>query len=104
MTKAEASLRLLRNPARLAAMRIRSSQRWKDCRLVKLRQNPLCEDPRGKHSGCIVIAKEVHHIVPLIEDPSKAYDLANLMSVCVPCHAILSGEERGWIPGFSSRQ
>lgn len=76
--------------------RIRSSAAWKHARIVKLRKDPLCEDPFNRHAiaGQVVPAVEVHHIVRLANKKGKAFDGSNLASLCVGCHAKISGMER----------
>lgn len=95
MTARESARHRFRDSAKAAAIRIRSSQRWKDCRLVKMRMNPFCENPRGLHDdGVLVPVQQVHHIIELYKAPHLAFTLANLLSVCTACHAMLSAEER----------
>lgn len=36
--------------------------------------------------GKRVPAEQVHHIVPVEDDPSRIYDLDNLISLCTKCH------------------
>jgi 5-methylcytosine-specific restriction endonuclease McrA len=58
--------------------------------------NPLCEDPFAVHSrrNMTETATQVHHVVGLSVDPSLAFDLTNLMSVCTRCHSRLEQEDR----------
>jgi 5-methylcytosine-specific restriction protein A len=58
-------------------------KRWAMTRKAKLFANPLCE---LEHPGCLSIATEVHHRTAM-EDGGPAYDLANLVSTCKPCHS-----------------
>ena len=91
----ETRLHRFKDTAKAAAIRIRSSQRWKDCRLVKMRENPLCENPVGLHDdGVLVLAQQVHHKIELCKAPHLAFTLENLQSVCTACHAVLSAMER----------
>lgn len=53
-------------------------------------RNPLCEDCDAK--GITTPAKEVHHIVPISQDPSKRLDINNLVSLCKTCHEIRHGK------------
>lgn len=80
------------DPARALAQRVRSSARWRRVRSLQLGRHPLCQDCRG--AGRLVPATQVDHVVPLVNDPALAYDLANLRSLCTRCHAIKSGSER----------
>jgi len=83
------------DPAAIA-FRIRSTPQWRKVRKVKLSMQPLCEDPHGDHRrfGVTVSAEQVHHIQPAGDRPDLAFVMSNLMSVCVRCHAKLSGQER----------
>jgi 5-methylcytosine-specific restriction endonuclease McrA len=54
-------------------------------RALKLSQDPLCE--RCKASGLLVPATEVHHKAEVRDAPELALDLANLESLCLPCHS-----------------
>jgi 5-methylcytosine-specific restriction endonuclease McrA len=90
------------DPQLAAAAEFRSSRKWQRVRRMKLSMNPLCEDPLGHHArrGITETAKEAHHIVPLAEcahDP-RAYDLANLMSVCWSCHNKIEAAARRTAP------
>jgi len=67
-----------------AAKKVRSSVRWQKLRLLKLSESPLCE--RCKEHGRIKGAEEVHHVVPIRVDESKAFEWDNIQSICVPCH------------------
>jgi len=68
--------------------KIYDSSRWRyQLRPMKLRKTPFCE-------YCMILteAKEVDHIKPISEggDP---FDLDNLQSLCVSCHARKSAKE-----------
>lgn len=62
--------------------------------LVHARSHGLCE--RCAAAGRVAPARIVHHVVPLtpanVGDPRVALDPANLMDVCMECHAVLHGE------------
>jgi len=60
------------------------------------RHHPLCADPLGRHVGRPVPAEDVHHIVPIAEDPTLVFDAANLISLCRKCHAAV--ERHGMPP------
>ena len=81
-----------RDPRLALAARIRSSQRWKATRRIKLAINPLCEDPHGTHGKETETATEAHHKQGLIDAPELAFDVDNLMSVCSRCHARIEAE------------
>lgn len=58
-------------------------KKWETVRLLKLRDAPLCE--MCEKNGKLVVATEVHHIVPVSEG-GDCYMLDNLMSLCHSCH------------------
>lgn len=78
------------------AQTIRATNRWKKLSAFKRKRSPLCEDPFGYHKedGRPTPVKDVHHIVPIEEEPSLAYSWSNLMSVCRDCHAKLDKGEK----------
>jgi len=61
------------------------SAKWKHTRLRAMRRDgyrcQLC-----KRYGRLTPATEVHHIEHLEDNPSRAYDLSNLISLCHQCH------------------
>ena len=67
-----------------------NSKRWKQLRVWKLQQDPLCEICRA--NGRIVSAIDVHHIEPcedsrsLAEMEEKCFRVSNLQALCIPCH------------------
>ena len=61
---------------------------WRRCRALKLSQSPLCE--ACKAAGRITPANHVHHKIDRLERPDLTYDLANLESLCLPCHSRIS--------------
>lgn len=73
-----------------------TTQRWKQLRLVKLKAQPLCECCKGQ--GKYTLATTVHHITPVesvttIEQMEVLmFEYNNLMSVCEPCHAEIHTE------------
>ncbi len=70
---------------------IYNSREWRELRLQKLRENPLCEV--CKSNGFINSAHCVHHITPIESARTKeemkhlAFDPNNLQSLCDKCHA-----------------
>lgn len=70
------------------------SQRWKNCRTDKLRQNPLCEECLAK--GLTESATHVHHKTKVAESAKGqsnatrqlAFSASNLISLCVRCHEV----------------
>jgi len=61
------------------------SKYWKDLRNQKFYDaDGLCELCRKE--GIVKQAKEVHHIVPIEEDFSKALDYDNLIALCDEHH------------------
>lgn len=63
---------------------IYNSKLWCSTRFLKINQDPLCEKCRD--FGIVRKAEIVHHIIPIREDPSLAYVVGNLQSVCRECH------------------
>lgn len=84
------------DPALLLAKETRSSVQWQKVREMRLRRNPICQDPFGIHArdGRPVTAVEVDHIVPITVAPSRRYDLSNTQSLCRACHSRKTGQER----------
>ena len=80
--------------------KIYNDSRWKHptkgVRILKLKQNPLCERCLRKideqhPNGIITAASQVHHIISFwkfqgAEREKYAYDIDNLESVCEQCH------------------
>lgn len=71
---------------------LRSTARWQSVRDLQLQEQPLCESCLA--GGHTTPATQVDHVVPLRVRPDLAFDLANLQSICVPCHALKSARER----------
>ena len=86
------------DPALARARRIRSSVAWQRLRGWHLRRYPLCCDPYDVHRTGPVPAVEVHHIAGLAEAPDRAFDSANLASLCVACHRRVEGDRRAGKP------
>ena len=58
---------------------------WRKLRLLALqRDHYLCQECLARKK--ITQATEVHHIVPLEDDPSLGLELSNLRSLCWSCH------------------
>ena len=77
-----------RAPVR-ATTRAKTAQRgydaaWRKVRLVKLAEDPLCE--QCKRKGLLKLAEEVDHIIP-IADGGERLELNNLQSLCKSCHS-----------------
>lgn len=60
------------------------SSNWDKVRLIKLRQDPLCEDCLKVNS--VTPAKLVHHDKTVRERPDLTYNMDNLVSLCEACH------------------
>lgn len=72
------------------------SYTWQKCRqAILIRDDYLCQV--CLKNGEPIPADTVHHIIHLRDDPSKALDSNNLMSVCFDCHNDLHPEK-----GFGS--
>jgi len=71
---------------------MRSTGRWARLAAHKRDLSPLCEEclKRGRTTP----VAQVHHIRSAALYPELFFDLSNLESVCVPCHARLSAMER----------
>lgn len=67
------------------------SKHWRELRLRKLRDCPLCE--RCRKEGLVVPATEIHHITPVESVSGEAqmealmFQYSNLMSLCHCCHS-----------------
>lgn len=63
---------------------------WKSLRLVKLKNNPLCEE--CLKTDRVEAATEVHHIIEFMNGTTieqikfYGFDYNNLMSLCLKCH------------------
>ena len=67
---------------RREARRFYKSRRWR-----KMRRYVLERD-RWRFQSCgLPGSGDVHHRVPLLRDPGLALDPANLVTLCLPCHA-----------------
>lgn len=65
--------------------KVYNSKKWKLAReKALLRDSMLCVICKAE--GKETLAKEVDHIEELRDDMTKAYDLDNLQSLCIPCH------------------
>lgn len=76
--------------ARRAAQAVYNTPLWKQRRMAKLREQPLCEVCLNE--GRVKIAEQVHHIVPFSQGATKkdkfflAFQWSNLQSICRECH------------------
>lgn len=62
-----------------------TSPKWRRVRQAILRRDKfICQ--RCKRFGRVRAATEVHHIEYLEDNPSRAYDPTNLVSLCHACH------------------
>ena len=66
------------------AKRIRSSAAWTKTSKA-IRAAKFCANPFGVHRKHVP-ATDVHHVVKLRDDASKALDGDNLMALCRKCH------------------
>lgn len=64
---------------------------WYRLRAIILAEQPLCVRclREGKHTPAV----DVHHIVPVRQDPALRLEPDNLMPVCRACHSVL---DRQW--------
>ena len=70
---------------RLSASKRGYGRRWEKVRSMHLAEYPLCTD-------CLALGRtepavDVHHLVRLVDVPERAYEQANLMSLCHQCHS-----------------
>lgn len=66
---------------------------WVNCRQTVLaRDLGLCQE--CLKDGIPTPANTVHHIVHYRDDPTRALDIDNLVSVCMSCHNKLHPEKR----------
>lgn len=85
---------------RLSAARRGYDHHWRKLRRIILSRRPLCSDPFHVHKDNreVVLATDVHHVVPLSSAASRR-ELnrdENLMPLCHSCHSrITAGEGRG---------
>ncbi|MFT0318928.1 HNH endonuclease signature motif containing protein [Bacteroides thetaiotaomicron] len=81
---------------RKARQKIYNSSKWKQLRIAKLQQQPLCEE--CLKSDKITSAEHVHHSKSFMRANSEielldlAYNYSNLMSLCAECHNRLHRE------------
>jgi 5-methylcytosine-specific restriction protein A len=59
---------------------------WKDLSERYRAQYPLCEDCLKE--GKVTPSSEVHHIVPISDDPSLRLTWTNLVALCNNCHNV----------------
>ena len=57
---------------------------WKDLSERYRAQYPLCEDCLGE--GKVTPSSEVHHVIPISEQPSLRLTWTNLVALCNTCH------------------
>lgn len=65
------------------------SPEWQAIRRIKLTHNPWCERCI-KEDNFFTLAEDVHHIVDIKNDTTKAMEYDNLMSLCKPCHSSIT--------------
>lgn len=81
---------------RKARQKIYNSAKWKQLRIAKLQEQPLCEE--CLKCDKITSAEHVHHCKSFMKANTEielldlAYDYLNLMSLCAECHAKLHCE------------
>lgn len=83
-----------KNPQLARATRIRNGSRWRKVREAFRSDHPVCCDPLGLHPEGPEPTADVHHIVPLIENPDLAYHYSNLAPLCTRCHQAIEQRER----------
>jgi 5-methylcytosine-specific restriction endonuclease McrA len=63
--------------------RLYVNPRWVNLSRSLRRQHRICQRCNE------ALSQHVHHVVPVEQDPTRAFDLANLLVVCEPCHRAL---------------
>ena len=71
--------------------RVRSSSRYQRVRNTYLRLNPLCR--LCEKQGRTVAAKELDHIVPVLEAPERFWHENNWQPLCRKCHEAKTARE-----------
>jgi len=66
------------------------TKRWKRLRVEALRRDGWACVRCGHRAGL-----EVDHVQPVRDAPGRAYELANLQTLCKPCHAAKTAVEVG---------
>ena len=59
---------------------------WKDLSERYRAQYPLCEDCLKE--GKVTASSEVHHVIPISEQPSLRLTWTNLVALCSTCHSV----------------
>jgi 5-methylcytosine-specific restriction protein A len=82
----------------LSHRRIYNSLRWKQLRMMKLRENPFCEmeDVCVRRTGHPAPSTDVHHIEGVVEHPELVYTWENLQAACHECHSAHTARTEGW--------
>lgn len=80
-------------PGLAEAARLRGSDRWQAYRAWFKRAHPMCCNPFGMPHH-IDGTQDVHHIVPVQDDPDLLCVEANTVPLCRACHAKVSAMER----------
>jgi 5-methylcytosine-specific restriction enzyme A len=68
-----------------------NSRAWQECRLSKLRQDPLCEPCKRRNR--LVPATHVHHLDPVSKCEDSRLEISRMESQCASCHSTLHAEE-----------
>lgn len=82
----------------LSHRRIYSSLRWRALRLMFIRQHPFCqmESVCVQRTGHAAPSTDVHHVVGVQEDMSRAFDWDNLVAACHECHSQHTARTEGF--------
>jgi 5-methylcytosine-specific restriction endonuclease McrA len=73
--------------------RFYDSSAWVRLRRMHLARSPLCV--KCQAAGRLVPATHVHHVVEVLDDPSKRLDEGNLESLCHSCHSTVHASTPG---------
>ena len=62
---------------------------WKSTWLNQIRQDKLLEQDFSCYdcgTELLVVSHDLHHVIPVYEDESKAFDFDNIVALCEDCH------------------
>jgi len=75
-----------------------NTAKWRNLRLYKLAENPLCEI--CEKNNIITLADQIHHKKSFMEGKTLEeknyffYDFTNLLSICAKCHGELHANQQ----------
>jgi 5-methylcytosine-specific restriction enzyme A len=63
---------------------------WRRLRKRVLQQQPFCQ--KCFERGDLTPAQALHHVISVEKDPTRAFDVTNLMPLCTSCHSCTEQE------------